>query len=211
MPGSKSHWENVYADTGADAVSWFQRNPASSLAFIQKYAPSITAPIIDIGAGASLLVDRLLDAGFEDISLLDISEAALRETRRRLGVKASRVTAWLAEDITKFTPDRRYSVWHDRAVLHFLTRAEDQQAYARALARALPVGGYFIASTFALDGPKTCSGLSVRRYDTARMQAMLGSGFKLIEAGQERHHTPGGSSQNFANFVFEKIEVRAAR
>ncbi len=195
----KTHWEQVYQDKPVDQVSWFQREPRRSLELIEASGTSKDAPIIDVGAGASVLVDQLLLNGYTDLSVLDISKNALDISKRRLGNHATDV-AWLVDDVTEFQPGRSYALWHDRAVFHFLTDPSQQSAYRSALMRALASGGQAIIGTFAVDGPLRCSGLEIAQYDAARMQAVMGADFTLLQESRESHTTPAGSIQNFAWF-----------
>ncbi len=195
----KTHWEQVYQDKPVDQVSWFQREPRRSLELIEASGMSKDAPIIDVGAGASVLVDQLLLNGYTDLSVLDISKNALDISKRRLGNRAIDV-AWLVDDVTEFQPGRSYALWHDRAVFHFLTDPSQQSAYRSALMRALASGGQAIIGTFAVDGPLRCSGLEIAQYDAASMQAVMGADFTLLQESRESHTTPAGSTQNFAWF-----------
>ncbi len=164
----RSHWENVYAGKGEDQVSWFQETPALSLELIELAGARPDFGIIDIGGGASRLVDHLVARGYADVTVLDLSAAALAAARSRMGEAADRVT-WIAADVTQWEPSRSYDVWHDRAAFHFLNAPEDQPAYVARLSRALRPGGHAIIGTFALDGPERCSGLAVSRYDAERL------------------------------------------
>jgi 2-polyprenyl-3-methyl-5-hydroxy-6-metoxy-1,4-benzoquinol methylase len=195
----KTHWEQVYQDKPVDQVSWFQREPRRSLELIEASGMSKDAPIIDVGAGASVLVDQLLLNGYTDLSVLDISKNALDISKRRLGNRAIDV-AWLVDDVTEFQPGRSYALWHDRAVFHFLTDPSQQSAYRSALMRALASGGQAIIGTFAVDGPLRCSGLEIAQYDAASMQVVMGADFTLLQESRESHTTPAGSTQNFAWF-----------
>lgn len=195
----KTHWEQVYENKPVDQVSWFQRDPRRSLELIEASGTSKDAPIIDVGAGASVLVDQLLLNGYTDLSVLDISKNALDISKRRLGNHATDV-AWLVDDVTEFQPGRSYALWHDRAVFHFLTDPSQQAAYRSTLMRALASGGQAIIGTFAVDGPLRCSGLEIAQYDAARMQAVMGADFTLLQESRESHTTPAGSIQNFAWF-----------
>jgi trans-aconitate methyltransferase len=158
------HWEKVYTTKGESEVSWFQETPAPSLELIELVGAIPGSAIIDIGGGASHLVNSLVSRGYEDVTVLDLSAAALAAARSRIGDKANRV-AWITADVTTWQPSRTYDVWHDRAAFHFLTEPNDQAAYIARLRRALRVGGHAIIATFALDGPERCSGLMVSRYD----------------------------------------------
>ena len=178
--GRQNHWENVYASKGENQVSWFQETPAISLELIALAGANRSSGIIDIGGGASRLADCLVSQDYEDVTVLDLSAAALAAAQSRMGEKANRVT-WIAADVTSWEPTRTYDIWHDRAAFHFLTLAEDQAAYVARLRRALRPGGHAIIGTFALDGPERCSGLVVSRYDATSLAATLGSGFELID------------------------------
>src|SRR6516164_3193420 len=177
----KSHWQTVYTTKGENEVSWFQDNPALSLELIDLVRPAHDAAIVDIGGGASRLVDSLLARGFERLTVLDISQAALDVARARLGDRASRVQ-WVAADVTKWRPAQTFDIWHDRAAFHFLVDAADRAAYVARLKEAVPPGGHAIIGTFGIDGPEKCSGLPVNRYDEARLSAELGTSFALIHA-----------------------------
>jgi len=190
------HWNHVYTQKDDKDVSWYEPEAALSLELIARCAASRDARIIDIGGGASRLVDGLLARGFEALSVLDIAEAALEKTRARLGADAARVT-WVTSDITRFAPETPYAVWHDRAVFHFLTSDEDKRAYADVIARAVAPGGHAILGTFALDGPERCSGLQVSRYDAEGIAAVLGPSFVLVESLAHTHTTPSGNAQRF--------------
>ncbi len=191
-----SHWENVYQTRAERDVSWFQQNPAISLDLIRATGITNTASIIDIGGGASRLVDALLDAGFEAVSVLDLSEKALATSKARLGARAAKAT-WIAADVTAWRPSQTYDVWHDRAAFHFLTDPKDRAAYAERLLQAVASGGHVIIGTFALDGPERCSGLPVVRYDAASLGAVLGPSFGLVESRNDAHKTPAGAIQRF--------------
>lgn len=189
----------MYATKGADDLSWFQARPEMPLRLIAATGVSKADAILDVGGGTSTLVDHLLDGGYRDLTVLDISGAALNQARARLGRRADLVR-WVEADIAAFRADQRFRVWHDRAVLHFLTEPDDQRRYAAALAQALPVGAHAIIGTFAIDGPEKCSGLPVVRYDAERVVAVLESTFRLIEQVDEVHLTPWQSEQRFSFF-----------
>ena len=193
----KSHWEHVYETKSVDAVSWFQPHAEQSLRLIRQTGLAQTASIIDVGGGASTLVDDLLDDGFRRVTVLDVSGAALAAARARLGERAASVT-WLEADITQVAlPRNAYDLWHDRAVFHFLTSDRDRQAYVAAVQRAVKPGGYVIVATFAEDGPLQCSGLPVVRYSPSALHAEFGATFNLERHEREEHHTPSGSVQKF--------------
>ena len=201
--GRQGHWENVYASKGESQVSWFQETPAISLELIGLVGAVPGSGIIDIGGGASRLVDCLVFRGYEDVTVLDLSAAALVAAQSRMGESAGRVT-WIAADVTTWEPSRSYDVWHDRAAFHFLTEREDQAAYVARLRRALRPGGHAIIGTFAPDGPERCSGLLVSRYDAAGLAATLGRGFELIDARRHEHVTPWGATQKFQFSTFRR-------
>jgi 2-polyprenyl-3-methyl-5-hydroxy-6-metoxy-1,4-benzoquinol methylase len=200
----KHHWENVYVTKAEDEVSWFQAEPATSVEFIRHCGAGKNAAIIDVGGGESRLVDRLLDAGYADVTVLDLSAHALAVAKERLGERAASIT-WIVADITAWTPPRRYRLWHDRAVLHFLTDPEDRRAYLRTLLRAVEPGGCVVISTFALEGPERCSGLPVVRFSAETLAAELGPRLRLVETVSEDHRTPRGISQRFQFSRFTRL------
>ncbi|MCK1329259.1 class I SAM-dependent methyltransferase [Bradyrhizobium sp. 35] len=199
----QAHWEGVYTKKRETEVSWFQENPAPSLELIAQIGASHSSAIIDIGGGASRLVDHLTDRGFEDVTVLDVSEAALEATRVRMGHRAAQVH-WIVADATAWEPLKAYDIWHDRAAFHFLTEDRDRAAYVARLGRALKVGGYAIIATFALDGPERCSGLPVVRYDPLSLGQTLGHAFQLVDTRRHAHATPWGSDQSFQFSVFRR-------
>jgi SAM-dependent methyltransferase len=192
----KAHWENIYQTKSPLEVSWYQREPAVSLGLIDRASVDRDAPIIDVGGGASVLVDRLLSRGYLHVSVLDVSARALACARARLGDLA-RSVEWIEADITSFQPPHHFRVWHDRAVFHFLTDPPDRRAYVKAVNEGLEPGGHLIIATFAIGGPTKCSGLDICQYDAARMGAELGPGFELQEEVGETHATPAGKEQRF--------------
>lgn len=196
MSDRSAHWDNVYATKGEAGVSWFQDSPATSLAMIRAANPDRGAAIIDIGGGASRLVDALLQGGYRDVAVLDLSANALDAAKRRIGQAASAVD-WIVADVTTWRPARIYDLWHDRAAFHFLTDARDRAAYVERLRSAVAPGGHVIIATFAPDGPEKCSGLPVQRHDSASLAAALGPEFELVETRSEKHHTPWHSTQAF--------------
>jgi SAM-dependent methyltransferase len=198
-----AHWENVYRSRGEREVSWFQETPSISLELMRLAAATRHSAIVDIGGGASRLVDALVDEGYAAVTVLDLSEAALAATRVRLGQAAAGVT-WIGADVTRWKPIQRYDLWHDRAAFHFLTDAADRAAYLACLREALRPGGHAIIATFALDGPERCSGLPVIRYDAASLGKMLGSAFDLVETRRHDHQTPMGTIQRFQFSVFRR-------
>ncbi|HYD42228.1 MAG TPA: class I SAM-dependent methyltransferase [Anaeromyxobacter sp.] len=194
--GLRGHWERVYAEKAEQEVSWFQEVPATSLRLVAATGAGRDARIVDVGGGASRLVDALLADGYGRITVLDLAAPALDRARQRLGPRAASVS-WIAADVTSWTPDGTYDVWHDRAVFHFLVRPEHRAAYRATLLRALGAGGHAIVATFAADGPERCSGLPVARYDPDALAAELGPELRLVESLREEHRTPGGKVQRF--------------
>lgn len=196
MSARQTHWENVYTTKGESEVSWFQESPAISLDLIRAAGATNDSAIIDIGGGASRLVDALLARGFRSLAVLDLSQAALDAARARIGSGADTVE-WIVSDVTKWNPSRRFDIWHDRAAFHFLTDQNDRAAYVTRLKAALRPAGQAIIGTFAMDGPEKCSGLPVQRYDPASLHETLGNCFRLVEDRRETHNTPWGSTQSF--------------
>lgn len=193
----KAHWENIYTTKPPTAVSWYQPEPRMSLDLILQTNPSPNARMIDIGGGASTLVDSLLAKHFLNVTVLDISSTAIQHARTRLGPLADRVT-WIEADITSVSlPPAYYDLWHDRAVFHFLTRSADRARYIQAVQQAVKPGGHVIVATFALDGPSRCSGLETVRYSPDSLHDTFGSGYQLIESRNETHQTPFGTEQRF--------------
>ncbi len=204
MIDKPSYWNKVYETKGEADVSWFQKNPEPSLELIRRYAPDRSAAIIDIGGGASRLVDHLWADGFRNLMVLDISSEAIAIARHRIGNHGDSIK-WIVSDATTWNPDDIYDLWHDRAVFHFLTDSDDQSAYIRNLKRALKIGGYLVIGTFALDGPEKCSGLPVMRHSSQTLQNLFGSGFGLIDSRKHDHHTPFQSIQSFQYCVFKRL------
>ncbi|HEY8224992.1 MAG TPA: class I SAM-dependent methyltransferase [Pyrinomonadaceae bacterium] len=194
---TKKHWENIYHTKDVTEVSWFQEHPELSLQFIEHTGIDKTAHIIDVGGGASTLVDDLIDNGYQNVTVLDISGTALEVAQQRLGSKASAVT-WLEADVTKVKlPANFYNVWHDRAVFHFLTQAEDRAHYVESVQHSVKTGGHVIVATFGLEGPTRCSGLEVVRYSADSLHDEFGDEFDLVDTTTEAHHTPFGTEQKF--------------
>jgi len=194
---SQDHWERIYAEKAPDAVSWYRPHLEKSLSLIEQFAPTTSAAIIDVGGGESTLVDDLLARGYGNITVLDISQAAINASRRRLGSASERIS-WLVADITGVDLDvSAYDVWHDRAVFHFLTAKSDRVAYVRQVARAVRRGGHVIVSTFGTDGPEKCSGLDVIRFDADSLHREFGVQFQLLASSKELHQTPSGTLQQF--------------
>ncbi len=193
---TQQHWNSVYTGKSAEAVSWYQAHPQISLELIAAANPPAAAPIIDVGGGASSLVDCLLERGHTDVSVLDVSAAALATAQSRLGANAARVS-WIETDIRRMQSDRRYQLWHDRALFHFLATPADRAAYVATLRRSVDSGADIIVATFALDGPPRCSGLDVMRYDAPSLHAQFGDEFELMQSQAETHTTPRGVEQRF--------------
>lgn len=196
MSDRTTHWQNVYATKSETEVSWFQASPAISLEMIRAASPDRAAAIIDIGGGASRLVDALLQDGYRNLAVLDLSANALNAAKKRIGAAASTVD-WIVADATTWRPAKTWDVWHDRAAFHFLTDPRDRAAYVERLRSAVAPGGQVIIATFAPDGPEKCSGLPVQRHDSASLSAELGPEFELVETRSETHHTPWHSTQAF--------------
>lgn len=192
----KTHWQQVYDEKEPNEVSWYQPVPEKSLQLIRATGVARTDPVLDAGGGASTLVDYLLDEGYADISVLDISGKALARSRSRLGDAAAAVN-WIESDVTEFESARRYALWHDRAVFHFLTESADRDKYIDVICRALQPRGYFVLATFGPQGPERCSGLEIRRYGIEQLQALLGASFELQSHELDSHETPMGSRQQF--------------
>ncbi len=201
----KAHWEQIYATKDERDVSWFQAEPALSLELIRAVS-SARGRVIDVGSGASVLVDRLLDLGFEHVAVLDISRAALEKARARLGERADAVR-WIEADVTAVENVGEFDVWRDRAVFHFLTEPGDRRRYIELARRSIPPGGHLIIATFAPEGPSKCSGLEVCRYDARSLAVELGDAFSLAREAEETHVTPWGSTQAFFHGVFRRQPV----
>ncbi|MDE5442850.1 methyltransferase domain-containing protein [Bradyrhizobium sp. CSA207] len=206
MSDRSTHWDHVYTTKAEAEVSWFQDTPTISLEMIRAASPDHAAAIIDIGGGASRLADRLLQEGYRDIAVLDLSASALEAAKKRIGAAAATID-WIVADATTWRPEKTYDVWHDRAAFHFLTDPRDRAAYVERLRSAVAAGGYVIIGTFALDGPEKCSGLPVQRHDSASLSMELGPAFELVETRSETHHTPWHSTQAFQ---FSRFRRRAA-
>ena len=203
MHDRKTHWKNVYGEKSSLEVSWFKKQPRLSLQLIKNAQLSQNDPIIDIGGGASTLVDYLSDGGYKNISVLDISGKALACTKTRLGDKSAEIK-WFEDDITLFKPPHQFSLWHDRAVFHFLTDKADRNSYINILKKALEENGHLIIAAFYIGGPTKCSGLDIVQYDAEKLLSELGDGFKLIEQANETHMTPANKEQKFGYFHFIK-------
>jgi len=203
-PGPRDHWDEVWDRADPDRVSWFEQRPEVSLRLIETSGVGREAAVIDVGGGSSLFTRQLLEAGFQDLTVLDISSSGLAAARQRLGPRASEVE-WVEADVRRLEPSRTWDLWHDRAVFHFLTEAEDRAAYRQALNGAVNPQGHVILATFGPEGPTRCSGLDVRRYSEDGLSEELGPGFSLSDSCLELHTTPGGTTQQFLYTLFRRL------
>lgn len=201
MNSRKEHWEKVYATKQPHEVSWTQEKPKTSLDFFQSFKLDKNAKIIDIGGGDSKLVDYLLDEGYENISVLDISSNAIERAKQRLGDKATKVN-WIVSDVTEFKPNEKYDCWHDRATFHFLTKNEEVNSYLEIAQKA--INSYMVIGTFSENGPKKCSMLDVHQYTEDELQIQLEKGFEKIKCVNEDHITPFNTTQNFLFCSFKR-------
>ena len=199
----QSHWDQVYSTKKLEESSWYQPRPSVSLGFIQQLSVAKDAAIIDIGGGDSLLVDHLLDLGYQNISVLDLSPKALERAQNRLGERAKAVK-WILADAAKFEPTEQYDFWHDRAAFHFLTTTTDIQYYAQTAAQAIKPGGLLVIGTFSEQGPKKCSGLEIRQYSAQSLSKVFTGHFQKVNCFSVDHHTPAQTVQNFIFCVFRK-------
>lgn len=197
-----AHWDGVYSSKRPHGVSWYQGRPATSMRLLVEGALPAAA-VVDVGAGASTLADGLLDRGFTDVTVLDVSAEALECTRARLAGRHPTITAVVA-DLLLWQPERHYDAWHDRAVFHFLVQTGDQQRYVSTAMRAVRPGGCLVLGTFAADGPTHCSGLPTARYDADALGAQFSAGFELAHAERQVHQTPGGAAQPFTWVVLNR-------
>jgi SAM-dependent methyltransferase len=206
MEERKAHWEGIYEKKAPDEISWYQADPEISLRLIDAVTDGdVSRRVLDVGGGASLLTDRLLDLGYGSLGVLDVASSALRRVRERLGNRREGVE-WFESDVTNFTSPHPWDVWHDRAVFHFLTDPDDRRMYVESLTAALEPGGHAIIATFSPDGPPKCSGLDVVRYSPEALAEELGGGFRLIESVAEMHTTPSGGRHAFVYGVFRLEE-----
>lgn len=198
----KNHWEKVYQTKTPDEVSWTQEKPQTSLDLINSCALGKEAKIIDIGGGDSTLVDFLLNEGYQNITVLDISAKALERAQKRLGSQAEKVT-WIEADVTEFEPKETYDIWHDRAAFHFLTQQEHIRKYLQITKES--VAGYMILGTFSINGPKKCSGLDIQQYDEQSITSLFKENFEKLSCFTEDHTTPFNTIQNFIFCRFRKL------
>ncbi len=202
----QGHWQRAYESKTDQEVSWHQESPEPSLTLVTAATASLASPIIDIGGGTSHLFDHLVRGGYSRVSVLDVSPSALAKAKARLGARAAEVY-WITANITTWTPTELYEVWHDRATFHFMVTEADRSAYLARLRQALAPGGYAVIATFALNGPQTCSGLPVIRYDAESLAPMLGREFMLVSSTPHLHRTPWGTVQPFQFSVFRRSEA----
>lgn len=201
---TRRHWDGRYTENGEQGVSWYQEVPRVTLELLDELAIAPGRSVIDVGGGASVVADHLLRRGHTDVTVLDLSEVALETARHRLGAGATRVS-WLRHDVCDWQPERTWDVWHDRAVLHFLTSEAQRAAYVATLRRGTASGATVIAATFAPDGPERCSGLPVRRYGPDDLAAVFGDGFETVAVRREEHHTPWGAVQPFTWVALRRL------
>lgn len=199
------HWENIYKEKKPTEVSWYQPTPATSLAFFKEFKVPLTAKIIDIGGGDSFLVDHLLNLGYQDVTVVDISETAIERAKTRLGDRAQQVT-WIVADATTFQPTQKYDFWHDRATFHFLTSDKDIDAYLETVQQNLRPNGILVLGTFSENGPKKCSGIDIHQYSERSMITRLQKFFTKIKCSTVDHTTPSGTIQNFIFCSFKKMQ-----
>ena len=200
----KKHWGDVYQEKSPSEVSWYQKEPKLSLELIRRTNVATNDAIIDVGGGASVLVDYLSKECYTNLTVLDISENAIAISKKRLGDRAKSIE-WIVSDITQFDTSQKFSLWHDRALFHFLTDPSDRKSYVKALKNALIPEGHLIIATFAIGGPENCSGLEIVQYDSEKMIAELGEDFELVEERNEVHITPANKEQEFIYFRFLKM------
>jgi len=200
----KKHWENIYQTKELNEVSWFQPTPETSLQFFEQFDIPKTAKIIDVGGGDSFLVDHLLDLGYEDITVLDISSVAIERAKNRLGERAKKVT-WITSDIVNFVPKEKYDFWHDRAAFHFLTDEKEISNYIETAHRHIHTNGILVLGTFSEQGPKKCSGIAIKQYSETTMTARLKVGFEKVSCETVDHTTPFDTVQNFVFCSFRRV------
>jgi 2-polyprenyl-3-methyl-5-hydroxy-6-metoxy-1,4-benzoquinol methylase len=199
----KEHWEKVFATKQETEVSWFQKNPKTSVQFFIDHKIPKDAKIIDIGGGDSYLIDHLLNLGYTNLSLLDISENAINRIKKRLGKKAEKVT-FIISDVLDFKPENSFDIWHDRASFHFLTSKEDISKYNAIVSQAIAKNGYLFVGTFSENGPLKCSGLEIFQYSESKFNAVFGNDFNILNCFTENHQTPFETIQNFIFCSFSK-------
>lgn len=200
----KKHWENIYQTKALNEVSWYQPLPQTSLDFVAKFNLLLDAKIIDVGGGDSFFVDHLVRLGYENITVLDISEAAILRAKERLGNESERVK-WIVYDITEFVPDEKYDFWHDRAVFHFLRANEDQEMYLKVLDTAMESNGVLVIGAFSENGPLKCSGIEIQQYSELSLEQRFNEKFQKVECFKIDHSTPFDTIQNFVFCSFRKV------
>ena len=200
----KKHWENIYSTKQLDEVSWYQPKPETSLKFIEELNIPLTASIIDIGGGDSFLIDNLLELGYENLTVLDISKKAIERAKKRLGENGKTIK-WIEADAANFTPAETYDLWHDRAAFHFLTQTNEIENYIRSAKKGIKKSGNLIIGTFATDGPKKCSGIEISQYSESTLVNKFNESFKKIECRKIEHLTPFNTHQKFVFCSFYKI------
>lgn len=200
----RNHWENIYQNKQMNEVSWYQPTPQTSLGFFREYNVPATAKIIDVGGGDSLLVDYLLDAGYKDITVLDISPAAIERAKQRLAHRASKVK-WIVADASNFQPEETYDFWHDRAAFHFLTTEEEIARYLQTARQYINSGGIMVIGTFSEQGPLKCSGLEIKQYSEESLSKLMDKWFTKLKCFTEDHRTPFDTIQNFIFCSFRKL------
>jgi SAM-dependent methyltransferase len=201
VPGSEAYWDHRYATIGDTQVSWFEESPTTSLLLVERVSDP-SQSLVDVGGGASRLVDALLERGYRDLTVVDLSQEALTAAHARIGEAP---VSWVVTDIRDWQPDRTFDVWHDRAAYHFLTDPDDQQRYWHLVRESVPAGGHVVIATFAEDGPQMCSGLPITRYSAAELEAAMGDGFALLDTVRHQHSTPAGGAQSFLWLLAERV------
>ena len=207
MDNKKQHWENIFTSKTANKVSWYEPKPVISLQFLQEYNIATTAAIIDIGGGDSFFVDNLLELGYVNITVLDISEVALNKAKARLGKKAT-IVKWIVADAASFTPTEQYDFWHDRAAFHFLTTEVEIENYVVTVKESITASGFLVIGTFSEDGPTKCSGIKIKQYNETSMTERLNKYFNKIKCITIDHVTPFNTLQNFIFCSFKKLDSR---
>ncbi len=203
----KKYWENIFETKKPNEVSWYQETPETSLAFLNSFNLPKTSKIIDIGGGDSFFVDNLIELGYQNITVLDISEKSLERAKTRLGDKAEKIK-WIVSDVTEFRPDTQYDFWHDRAAFHFLTDEEDIEKYITTMKSFINIDGFLVIGTFSENGPNTCSGLEIKQYSEISMSTRLGNYFQKLKCITIDHRTPFGSIQNFLFCSFKRLNMK---
>ncbi len=198
------HWESIYKTKQLTEVGWYQPVPITSLAFLKEFNVPVTAKVIDIGGGDSFFVDHLLQMGYQDITVLDISETAIGRAKERLGEKAAKVK-WIIADAASFNATRHYDFWHDRAAFHFLTEENEVERYIDIVQRSINPNGVLVIGTFSVDGPKKCSGIDIQQYSESSMAERVKRFFEKIRCFTIDHTTPSGAIQNYVFCSFRKL------